>query len=282
MESRHGLWRFDPANHQNDIEEGISWTLQGQKFVNLPDRWTKFILLAGPFILLASIVAVVSPGYRFLGLLFLWTIVSNNVIPMPYEPVMVAMGAFYHPLLASTVAACGNIVAGFIDYEAIRYAFRLESLKRVKESAVYRGAVYYFLKAPFLSLVVAAFAPFIPFYLFRVLSPTSGYPLKRYMLAVFIGRLPRYYLFAYLGAALLPIPLLMACGVILFVSVVLYLLVRGHLGIVGLDPGSVSEASPGPEPRSAPGAARGEAGDTDAANQERPCQARRLEPPLHP
>ena len=89
--------------------------------------------------------------------------------------------------------------------------------------------MYYFLKAPFFCIWIAALAPFIPFYIFRILSPTSGYPIKRYMSAVFLGRLPRYYVFAFMGSALLPARLLIVCALILLACIGLYLIVRNHL-----------------------------------------------------
>ncbi|MDA0711720.1 MAG: hypothetical protein O3B73_16095, partial [bacterium] len=133
--------------------------------------WPRFFAIAGPFILVATLVACFVPEYRNLSLLFLFTIVSNSVVPMPYEPIMVVMGAFYAPLLAATVAASGNVIACFLDYKAIQFAFEHRSLQKMQKSDIYQGAVDYFLKAPFVCVAVAAFAPFIPFYIFRVLSP---------------------------------------------------------------------------------------------------------------
>jgi membrane protein YqaA with SNARE-associated domain len=197
--------------------------------INPNYTWRRFILFAGPFIIAAMLIAGLVPEYRNLAFLFLFTIVSNSVIPMPYEPIMVLMVALYAPLLAATVAACGNVIACFIDYKAIQFAFQHKSLQKVQKSDMYQGAVHYFLKAPFICVLVAAFAPFIPFYIFRVLSPTSDYPLRRYMTAVFLGRWPRYFLFAFLGSALLPARLLVICALLFLACIGLYLLVRHHL-----------------------------------------------------
>ena len=177
----------------------------------------------------AVLIAGFVPEYRNLAFLFLFTIVSNSVVPMPYEPIMVVMGALYAPILAASVAASGNVIACFLDYKAIQFAFQHRLLQKVQNSDMYQGAVHYFLKAPFVCVLVAAFAPFIPFYIFRVLSPTSDYPLPRYMTAVFLGRLPRYFFFAYLGSALLPARLLVVCALLFLACVGLYLLVRHHL-----------------------------------------------------
>ena len=191
--------------------------------------WRRFFYLAGPLILLAGLGILLVPAYRNLAYLFLFTIVANSVIPMPYEPIMILMGRLYPPLLAATVAAIGNVIACFIDYRAINYAFESKRLRKTRESEFYRTAVHYFLKLPFITILVAAFAPFIPFYIFRVLSPTSGYPMVKYMLAVFLGRQPRYYLFAYMGSVLIPSKLLAASAGVFLVCVLLYLLIQRQL-----------------------------------------------------
>lgn len=212
--------------------------------INHTYTWRRFALIAGPFIFAAMLIAGLVPEYRNLALLFLFTIASNSVVPMPYEPVMVIMGALYAPLLAATVAACANVIACFLDYKAIRYAFQHKSLQKVQNSDMYQGAVHYFLKAPFLCVLAAAFAPFIPFYIFRVLSPTSDYPLRRYMTAVFLGRWPRYFLFAFLGSALLPVRLLVICALLFLACMGLYLLVRRHLVARGRSASSLIASSP--------------------------------------
>jgi len=71
-------------------------------------------------------------------------------------------------------AALGAVVPCFLDYKAINFAFEARKLRKIRESDVYRGACHYFLKAPFAVIFTAALVPIIPFYIFRVLSPTSG------------------------------------------------------------------------------------------------------------
>ncbi|MCZ6635255.1 MAG: VTT domain-containing protein [bacterium] len=193
------------------------------------NAWRRFFLIAGPVILAAALIVAFVPAHRNLAGLFLFTIVSNTVVPMPYEPIMIYMGMLHPPFWAALAAALGNLIACFLDYRAINYAFQHRRLQKIRDSEVYRSTVHHFLKLPFLSILVAAFAPFIPFYIFRVLSPTSGYPLRRYMGAVFLGRLPRYYLFAFMGSVLIPSKLLAASAIILIVCVGLYLLVQRHL-----------------------------------------------------
>ena len=178
---------------------------------------------------MAAFVAVFLPAYRNLIFLFLYSIPGNSVIPIPHEPGMVYFGQFYSPALVAIVAAVATLIPCFFDYRVITFAFQARQFRKIRKSDVYQGAVHYFLKAPFTCILLAAFAPPIPFYIFRVLSPTSGYPLRRYMLAVFLGRLPRYYFFALMGSALNPPELILAGGCLLLLCVLLYSRVKRHL-----------------------------------------------------
>lgn len=165
-------------------------------------KWKVFLTAMGLCCAAAAPVAILFPASRPLILLFLYTIPSHSVIPLPHEPAVVLAGKLYDPLVVALVAGLATFVSSFLDYETVQYLFDRTRVGSARDHRVYRGCVYYFLKAPFLSLVLAAFVPFIAIYPFRILSPTSGYPLRRYALAVFIGRLPRFYLEAMLGHAL--------------------------------------------------------------------------------
>ncbi|HCR16930.1 MAG TPA: hypothetical protein DIU35_05555 [Candidatus Latescibacteria bacterium] len=195
----------------------------------LTKSWKRFFLVASLLSLAAGIVIIVSPSYRNLAFLFFYSIPSNSVIPIPHEPALILLGKYYTPLLVAFVAVTGALLACFLDYKAIHYAFSNSKIAKIRESDVYKGAVHYFLKAPFFAILIAALAPFVPFYIFRVLSPSSGYPFKRYIVAVFLGRLPRYYMFALLGTSLSIPSLVMVGGGILCICIYLGTRVKRHL-----------------------------------------------------
>ncbi len=170
--------------------------------LRLSSKWKTFLSVMGVCCAAAAPLALLFPASRPLILLFLYTIPSHSVIPLPHEPAMVLAGKMCDPLIVALVAGAATLISSFLDYETVNFIFDRTRVGDARKHRVYQGCVYYFLKAPFLSLVLAAFAPFIMFYPFRVLSPTSGYPVRRYTLAVFIGRVPRFYLEALLGHAL--------------------------------------------------------------------------------
>ena len=191
--------------------------------------WKRYLRIMLPISVGLIALAVALPEWRGLVYLFFYAIPANSFIPVPHELGMIYFGQYYDPALVALVAAFGTIAVCFIDYRAVTAAFQLEKLRKVRNSEVYKGAIHYFLKAPFVSVLVAAAAPFIPFYIFRVLSPTAGYSLRRYMLAVFLGRLPRYYLFALMGSTLSTPNLAIALVLIVAVCALLYTRVSKHL-----------------------------------------------------
>lgn len=195
----------------------------------MSNDWKKYLQIVGPISAAAIAIAYLVPELRRLVLLFFYSIPANSFVPVPHELGLVYVGQYYAPSLVALVAAAGTVTVCFIDYQAMNFAFGLKHLQKVKQTDLYRGAIQYFLKAPFISLVAAAAMPFIPFYIFRVLSPTAGYPLRRYMLAIFIGRLPRYYVFALMGSTLNLPSLTVVLVAILGVCWILYGRVSRHL-----------------------------------------------------
>ena len=195
----------------------------------MSNNWKRYLSIVVPISLAAIALGAFVPEMRRLVLLFFYSIPANSFVPIPHELGMIYFGQFYTPSLVALVAAAGTIMVCFIDYQAMNFAFGFKHLKRVKDSDIYRGAVRYFLKAPFVSLVIAAAMPFIPFYIFRVLGPTTGYPLRKYMWAIFIGRLPRYYVFALMGATLELPNLTIVLLLILTACWLLYRRVSHHL-----------------------------------------------------
>ncbi len=140
-----------------------------------------------------------APIYKELLFLTLYSIPSNSFIPgIPHEPAVIYAGTLYHPLEVALFASLGTCIAAIIDYHVLTPVLTHEKAKALKKQKIYKISLRYFGKAPFISLVIAAFFP-VPFFPFRILSIASSYPFKRYFLSVFLARTPRYYLLALLG-----------------------------------------------------------------------------------
>ena len=178
-----------------------------------------------PFVLGATLVLAVActilavfwfPQWWQLVGFFWYSIPGNSFVYLPHEPAVIYAGAIYQPWLVAIVGGVATMVAAIVDYYVVRKVFGLKRVAPVKETSLYKASVRYFSWRPWLTVAFFAISP-LPFYIIRVLAPSAGYPLWRYVSACVAGRVPRYYLLA-LGGAWVPLPLrylmLMMVGII--------------------------------------------------------------------
>ena len=156
---------------------------------------------------------------------FWYSVPGNSFAYLPHEPAVVYAGAIYDAWIVTVAGGVATMIAGIVDYYVVRKVFEFHRVAEVKESSIYRKAVRFFYWRPWITVAVFALSP-LPFYPIRLLAPSSGYPLWRYVSAYAVGRMPRYYLLA-MGGAWVPVPtkyiLLMVVGIIATsVGLVLY------------------------------------------------------------
>ncbi len=155
-------------------------------------------ILAVPAALSTILVWRFLPDWWPLSVYFWYSIPGNSFMLLPHEPAVVAAGTLYHPGLVAIVGGLATIPASAFDYQLFRRAFQLDFMAQFKESRISVSAQRMFNVQPWWTTVFFAFSP-IPFYPIRVIAPLAGYPPTRYVAAVFVGRVPRYYLLALLG-----------------------------------------------------------------------------------
>jgi len=141
------------------------------------------------------------PQYSNLWILFLYTIPSMSPIAIvPHEPIVFYYSKYYHPFTVTWVTLAGTIFTEYLNYKFVTLFFKIPKLDDLKRHQTFQKATHYFLLMPFVSIVIAAISP-IPFYPFRIIVPASRYPVKKYLIAIFLGRAPRFYILAYFGYA---------------------------------------------------------------------------------
>ena len=152
------------------------------------------------------------------------------LLPAAHEAVLMVTGRVYPPLLVAVVGIAGTLYMEYINYHLYRVAMRHPKLERTRQSALVRRTVALFEKAPFFCVWLCSWSP-LPYWAVRFLAPLSGYPVRPYLVATFLGRAPRYYLLALFGK-LLPVSTL-ALAVITVVMIgiaVAIAAVRARLG----------------------------------------------------
>lgn len=144
--------------------------------------------------------ALLYPAERGLLWLALYTIPSHMFIsPFSHEPVLLYFAKYHSATACAVASVIGCLIAGVWDYWLfipLMHHPRIRS--KYANFSLYQRSVVLFRKSPFWALVVVGLTP-IPFYPIKFLSFGDKYPLKRYLLALVVGRTPRYWAIAYLG-----------------------------------------------------------------------------------
>jgi len=125
------------------------------------------------------------------------------LLPAAHEAVLLVTGRAYPPLLVAGVGIAGTLYMEYINYYVYRAALLHPRLERTRESKLVRSTVALFERAPFFCVWMCSWSP-LPYWAVRFLAPLSGYDVRRYLLATFLGRGPRYYFIALFGK-LLPV-----------------------------------------------------------------------------
>lgn len=143
-----------------------------------------------------------SDSYLYLAF---YAIPANTAISVfPHEPVLIYFGKVANLWWAAGAATAGTLIAGVMDHVVFVPILNLQSIRSYREKRFYQKAIAYFMKWPFTTLVVAAFAP-VPFFPFKFLTFSIHYPMWKYVVALVVARFPRYYLLALIGATI-PVP----------------------------------------------------------------------------
>lgn len=145
--------------------------------------------------------AVPPSNYAVLFDYFLLMCVSCQFFPIPTLPPIAFVSKAFHPLLVAFVGAVGTCIANLNDYAILGWLFRHKRVRKVRDIHTYRRLLTFFDRHAFVTFTVAAFLP-IPIDVIRMLAISRSYPYKRYVLATFAGRFPRYVMVAYAGREL--------------------------------------------------------------------------------
>jgi uncharacterized membrane protein YdjX (TVP38/TMEM64 family) len=169
-----------------------------------PISWKKWVAGFIFFLLCNAGLLALSrgtPGFadvEILIILLVYMSLAFTFFPLPTAWIILWAAREIDPVSVSLVGAVGTCIANLHDYYILNYLFGLERLRKAKGTKSYKSAVKWFSRAPFATLSVASFLP-LPVDVVRILTVSTGYPRRLYLLATFVGRFPRYLLLAYLG-----------------------------------------------------------------------------------
>ena len=167
------------------------------KLAILTDKSRILILSLAAYAVTVFVLICRLPFQESSELIFLLTYMTFacTFFPLPTPQIIMDYGGRFHPILVATVGAIGTCMAGLIDYTMMTYVLEFKKIAKLKEAKIYKYCAWLYNKIAFISLVISGFIP-IPFEPFRCLAGATRYSRGKYVLALFIGRVPRYYLLA--------------------------------------------------------------------------------------
>jgi ribonucleoside-triphosphate reductase len=161
-------------------------------------RYRRYAIIAAvAALVVAGVTAVAAPDYRALVGYGLYAVPAHLLISfMPHEPYQLYAAKLYPPPLVASVGVLACLVAITIDYWLIGWVVRHRLVApKLDSSKAFKTAERFFGRAPFLLIVASAFLP-VPFYPAKILAIAADYPISRFMIALVIGRFPRFWLLA--------------------------------------------------------------------------------------
>lgn len=194
----------------------------------------KWILTAIGISLSLTLGYLFLEGSRYSQLIgfFGYMSVACTLIPLPTPPFVIALGKVFDPGIVALTGAVGNGIAAFVEYYLILWIFSKTKLQqRIGTDYIFQRFSSYFHRAAFPCLVFSGFTP-IPFEPFRLAAILIRYNLRLYLLAVLLGRFPRYYLIAFIGDQFhIPTLYLMVLLIILLVIPTIGMLFKHHTSV---------------------------------------------------
>jgi membrane protein YqaA with SNARE-associated domain len=165
------------------------------------ERYRPAALIAlGVFAAAAGALALFDPRYVRLSGYALYAVAAHLLISvLLHEPGLFYAAKIYPAVLVAITGTLATLVAIVLDYWLIGWLVNHHLVKPVvQESRWFQFAQRWFRKAPFVLIAGSALAP-VPFYPVKILAIASDYSLLRFMAALLIGRLPRFYVLAKIG-----------------------------------------------------------------------------------
>lgn len=152
----------------------------------------------------------------------------SPLLPTFFEPLIIEAAKFA-PVWAVTLVACsGYMYMEYLNWHVYAWVLNWDRMAGFRSRRSVRWGVRMFATSPFWMVVIFAFTP-LPFWAGRALAILHHYPLGRFMVATAVGRVPRWWLYAWFGSRMhVPVWILVAVIVVPALAVIVPRLVRGE------------------------------------------------------
>jgi len=135
-------------------------------------------------------------AYGYLGIFLLSLTCVTILFPIPWEAAVIGAGATLNPLLLGMVATVGATIGELSSY-FVGYLGKKIILDKYSEK--YKKAEFWMKKYGSFAIFLFALLPILIFDLIGIVAGSAKFPLWKFILACFAGRLIRCLVEAYLG-----------------------------------------------------------------------------------
>ena len=122
------------------------------------------------------------------------------LLPAVYEPILMLFGRMYPPLLIGCLGTCGTLYVEYLNYHLYRRVLHADALAPFRSRRLVQCVTVWFRRMPFFTVWLCSLL--LPYWPVRIMSPLAGYAVRRHLVATLLGRFPRLWFFAALGASL--------------------------------------------------------------------------------
>jgi hypothetical protein len=214
------------------VEPAGPWTRLARALVRPRGdrRWDVFLRATALVSLLGIPVLFFVPNSAPLVWLAVVSLPANSplspLLPTFFEPLIIE-AAQWAPVWAVTLVACsGYMYMEYLNWHVYAWVLNWQRLSEFRSRRSVRWGVRMFARSPFWMVVTFAFTP-MPFWAGRALAILHHYPLGRFMVATAVGRVPRWWLYAWFGSRLhVPVWVLIGAIVLPALAVIVPRLVR--------------------------------------------------------
>jgi uncharacterized membrane protein YdjX (TVP38/TMEM64 family) len=125
---------------------------------------------------------------------------STIIVPVPATPVIIAAAATWNPILVGLAASLGVALGELTGYFAGRLC---KDIFCIEDRASYQKAATWMRKYGTWAVFGLALIPVILFDIVGLVAGSLKFPLWKFLLACWLGKLPRSLLEAYVGAGII-------------------------------------------------------------------------------
>ena len=123
------------------------------------------------------------------------------VIPAPGAAVVIAAASIWNPIIVAMVASVGSALGEITGYYA---GYMGEKIIVDEQNTTYQRAVSWMKRYGIWTVMVIAAIPLVLFDVVGLIAGALRLPLWKFLLACWIGRIPKAFIEAYIGAGIIP------------------------------------------------------------------------------